>query len=128
MLNIRKSKITFHRITRKSFHVIAIGEDNSHVYEINKALENKEIVCMHGDRFLQGSKTLKCEFLGEKAGFPTGPFYLAMKYGVPVSFVFAMKEKKRHYHFYATPPKSLPSANPAGKKRSIIKTIIEDYI
>ncbi len=102
-------------ITQKSFHVIAIREDNAHVFEINTALENKEILCIHGDRFLEGSKTLEIEFLGEKARFPTGPFYLAMKYGIPVSFVFAMKEGKSHYHFYATPPKTLSTAGKYGK-------------
>ena len=115
-------------ITQKSFHVIAIREDNAHVFEINTALENKEILCIHGDRFLEGSKTLEIEFLGEKARLPTGPFYLAMKYGIPVSFVFAMKEGKSHYHFYATPPKRyLQQGNPV-RRNEMLKTIIQDYI
>jgi predicted LPLAT superfamily acyltransferase len=115
-------------ITQKSFHVISIREDNAHVYEINTALENKEILCIHGDRFLEGSKTLEIEFLGEKARFPTGPFYLAMKYGIPVSFVFAMKEAKSHYHFYATPPKSYLQQGNIIKRDEMLKTIIQDYI
>jgi predicted LPLAT superfamily acyltransferase len=113
--------------THKSFHVISIQEDNSHIYEINRALKNKEIFCIHGDRFMQGSKTLACEFLGEKADFPSGPFYLAMKYGIPVSFVFAMKEGRSHYHFYATSPRSyLQQANP-GKRDEMLRSIIRDY-
>ncbi len=115
-------------ITQKSFHVIAIREDNAHVYEINTALENKEILCIHGDRFLEGSKTLEIDFFGEKARFPTGPFYLAMKYGIPVSFVFAMKEGKSHYHFYATPPKSYLQQGNQVKRDEMLKTIIQDYI
>jgi predicted LPLAT superfamily acyltransferase len=115
-------------ITQKSFHVIAIGEDNAHVYEINRALENKEILCIHGDRFLEGSKTLEIEFLGEKARFPTGPFYLAMKYGIPVSFVFAMKEGKSHYHFYATPPKYYQQQGNIARRDEMLKIIILDYI
>jgi predicted LPLAT superfamily acyltransferase len=115
-------------ITQKSFHVIAIREDNAHVFEINTALENKEILCIHGDRFLEGSKTLEIEFLGEKARFPTGPFYLAMKYGIPVSFVFAMKEGKSHYHFYATPPKHYQQQGNQARRDEMLKTIIRDYI
>jgi predicted LPLAT superfamily acyltransferase len=115
-------------ITQKSFHVIAIREDNAHVFEINKALENKEILCIHGDRFLEGTKTLEIEFLGEKAKFPTGPFYLAMKYGVPVSFVFAMKEGKSHYHFYATPPIHYQQQGNPAKRDEMLRTIIQDYI
>jgi predicted LPLAT superfamily acyltransferase len=114
--------------TQKSFHVIAIRDDNAHVFEINTALENKEILCIHGDRFLEGSKTLQIEFLGKIARFPTGPFYLAMKYGIPVSFVFAMKEGISHYHFYATTPKYyLQQGNPA-RRDEMLKTIIQDYI
>jgi predicted LPLAT superfamily acyltransferase len=115
-------------VTRKSFHVIAVREDNSHVYEINKALENKEILCLHGDRFVQGSKTLKCGFLGEPASFPSGPFYLAMKYGVPVSFVFAMKEGRSHYHFYASPPRYYLQQTSPAKRDEMLRTIIGDYI
>lgn len=115
-------------ITQKSFHVIAIGEDNAHVYEINTALENKEILCIHGDRFLEGSKTLEIDFLGEKARFPTGPFYLALKYGIPVSFVFAMKEGKSHYHFYATPPKHYQQQGNMARRDEMLRTIIRDYI
>ncbi len=115
-------------ITQKSFHVIAIREDNAHVFEINTALENKEILCIHGDRFLEGSKTLEIEFLGEKARFPTGPFYLAMKFGIPVSFVFAMKERKSHYHFYATPPKHYQQQGNPASRDEMLKTIIQDYI
>jgi predicted LPLAT superfamily acyltransferase len=114
--------------TRKSFTIIPIQEDNSHIYAISRALENHEIVCLHGDRFVPGSKTLSCDFLGEKARFPTGPFYLAMKYGVPVSFVFAMKECSRHYHFYATPPLLYSQqASPSGRD-NMLKQIIGDYI
>jgi len=81
----QRIKSYFSSIMQKSFHVIAIREDNAHVYEINKVLENREILCIHGDRFLEGSKTLEVDFLGDKARFPTGPFYLAMKYNIPVS-------------------------------------------
>jgi predicted LPLAT superfamily acyltransferase len=115
-------------ITQKSFHVIAIRQDNAHVFEISRALENKEILCIHGDRFLEGNKTLEFDFLGVKARFPTGPFYLAMKYNIPVSFVFAMKEGKSHYHFYATPPKHYQQQGNITRREDMLRTIIHDYI
>jgi predicted LPLAT superfamily acyltransferase len=115
-------------ITRKSFHVIPVKEDNDHVYAISQALKNREILCLHGDRFMPGSKTITCEFLCAKATFPAGPFYLAMKYGVPVSFVFAMKEDNRHYHFYATPPKLYAQQASQVKRDVMLKTIIGDYL
>jgi predicted LPLAT superfamily acyltransferase len=124
----QKIKNYLSTFTRKSFHIIPIREDNSHIFEISRALENHEIVCMHGDRFVKGSKTLSCEFLGEKANFPTGPFYLAMKYGVPVSFVFAMKESSKQYHFYATPPALYAQQPSQAKRDDVLKLIIRDYI
>lgn len=114
-------------VTQKSFHVIAIREDNAHVFEINTALEKKEILCIHGDRYLAGNKTLEIEFLGKTARFPTGPFYLAMKYGIPVSFVFAMKERKSHYHFYATPPRHYHQQGTMAQRDEMLRTIIGDY-
>jgi predicted LPLAT superfamily acyltransferase len=124
----QKIKKYLSSFTHKSFNIIPVCNDNSHVYAISQALENHEIVCMHGDRFLPGSKTIACEFLGEKAFFPTGPFYLAMKFGVPVSFVFAMKEGTRHYHYYATPPKYYLQQATPGKRDDMLKLIITDYI
>jgi predicted LPLAT superfamily acyltransferase len=115
-------------VTRKSFHIIPISSDNSHIYEISEALKNHEIVCMHGDRFMSGSKTIRCKFLGKQANLPSGPFYLAMKYGVPVSFVFAMKENHRHYHFYATPPKRYAQQASLLKRDDMLKTMVVDYL
>jgi len=90
----------------KFANMIPIKDDMSHIYAISKAFENKEIVCMHGDRYLKGNKTVSVDFLGEEAPFPTGPLYLATKFNIPVSYVYAMKESRKHYHFYATLPKS----------------------
>jgi predicted LPLAT superfamily acyltransferase len=110
-------------------HIISIKNDYSHIYEINNAFENKEIVCMHGDRFVEGSETIATSFLGKECRFPSGPYYLAVKYNVPVSYVFAMKEKKSHYHFFATPLKSYyqEKLNIQKRKRAV-EYIIRDYI
>lgn len=110
-------------------NVITIRNDYSHIFEIKEALENKEIVCLLGDRFIEGSKILPAKFLGEEAMFPTGPYYMAMKYNVPVSFVFGMKEKKYHYHFYASPMKTYyqPQLNLKNRDKTV-EGIIYDFI
>lgn len=87
---------------KRNVHVIVIKNDLSHIYEISDAFKNNELVCMHADRFIEGNKTLTTNFLGEAARFPMGPFVLAAKFKVPVSFVFAMKEGNLHYHFFAS--------------------------
>jgi predicted LPLAT superfamily acyltransferase len=115
-------------VVNRNFNVIVIREDNSHIYEINKALSEKQIVCLHGDRFLKGSKTLTADFLGGRAKFPTGPFYMAMKYNVPVSFVFAMKESRCSYKFSATSPEFFQQQGMQAQRDQVIQKIIKKYI
>lgn len=94
-----------------SINVIPIKQDLSHIFLINKALRNKEIICMHGDRFVEGSRVAAMEFLGKKAYFPLGPFTIAAKLKVPFTFVYALKASKNHYHLSATPVYE-PERNP----------------
>ncbi|MFN3405225.1 MAG: lipid A biosynthesis acyltransferase [Cytophagaceae bacterium] len=86
-------------------NIIPVKDDLSHIFEINNAIKRSEIVCIHGDRFVPGSKVVKCQFLGKEAFFPLGPFIIANKLRIPYSYVFALKETENHYHFYATPSK-----------------------
>lgn len=88
----------------RSFNVIAIKDDMSHIYEMSAALNRNEFICMHADRFVSGNRTIKALFLGKEAHFPLGPFILASKLRAPVSFVFALKEHDTAYTFYATKP------------------------
>ncbi len=89
---------------KRHFNIIAMKDDMSHVFKIHQAAKNKELICIHGDRYMPGSKTLTGKFLGEDALFPMGPFAMAAKMNLPVSFVFGMKKKKSDYHFYCTEP------------------------
>jgi len=87
---------------KSSVNIIVIKNDLSHIFKINEAFQNNELVCMHADRYIEGNKTITREFLGAEAKFPAGPFILAAKFKVPVTFVFAVKESKHHYHFFAS--------------------------
>ena len=53
-----------------------------------------------------------------------GPFILAAQFKVPVSFVFAMKETKLHYHFYATPVKDYTQFD----KKNMMQEILKDFV
>ena len=112
----------------RNFKVIPLKDDLSHLISIRQALDNSELIAIHGDRFMAGMKTLTANFMGREAKFPEGPFYLALRMNAPVSFAFAMKEGRKHYHFYATPPKKYDI--PAGKRISPehLKPILEDYL
>jgi predicted LPLAT superfamily acyltransferase len=87
---------------KRNVNIIVIKNDLSHIYAISEAFNKNELVCMHADRFVPGNKTLNADFLGREAKFPMGPFLLAATFKVPVSFVFAAKESKLHYHFFAS--------------------------
>lgn len=87
---------------QRNVNLILIKNDLSHIYAISEAFKNNELVCMHADRYMEGNKTISCQFMGSEAKFPLGPFILAAKFNVPVSYVFAMKETKLHYHFFAS--------------------------
>lgn len=80
---------------------IIVNEDLSHIFEINKVIEEKQMICFTGDRFFPNTKTLEAEFLGEKARFPAGTFLISSRLRTPVLFVYVMRERNRHYHLYA---------------------------
>ena len=89
-------------VTKKaSIHLIIIKDDLSHIFEINASLARNEIVCITGDRYIEGVKYLSQNLLNQEAKFPAGPFLLASRLKVPVLFVYVMKERNKHYHLFA---------------------------
>lgn len=108
---------------KRNVNIIVIKNDLSHIYAISDAFTKNELVCMHADRFLEGNKTLTTNFLGSPAKFPMGPFLLASTFKVPVSFVFAVKESKLHYHFFASKIKNYSTF----AKNEVIKEMLNDY-
>ncbi len=86
---------------RSKVKFILVKDDMSHIFEINNALNNGELVCFTGDRYMKGQKVLAESLMGKEANFPAGPFLLASRLNVPVLFVYVMKETNKHYHLYA---------------------------
>ena len=80
--------------------MIAAREDLSHLFQINNALADGQIVSMPGDRVFGAKRTVRSLFFGQPAAFPCGPFSLALQREVPVLFVMVMKEARRRYHVY----------------------------
>ncbi len=109
--------------SRRSFNIIYVREDMSHIYELNAALKRNELICLHADRFRPGNRTISHDFLGKKALFPAGPFILASKLKAPVCFVFAFKETDHHYHFYAEPAQVY-----AGRGTTGMEAMLDDYV
>jgi predicted LPLAT superfamily acyltransferase len=108
----------------RSVNVIIIKDDLSHIYEISEAFKNNEMVCMHADRFLEGNKTMTANFLGKDARFPMGPFVLATTFKVPVSFVFAMKESRYHYHLFSSDLKEYGHK----ARKELMQEMLNDFV
>ena len=96
-------------MTEKSMKIIPIKDDLSHLFAIREAMDRNELIAIHGDRFLSGSKSVTMDFMGYQADFPAGPLSLAIRYNKPVTFVSAIKKPNQHYHFFSTRPKTYNS-------------------
>lgn len=103
-VSVKKSTVKF----------IYVKEDMSHIFEINEALSKNELICFTGDGYFEGSKFLEGELLGKTAKFPAGPFLIASRLGVPVVYVYVMKEKNLHYHLYARVAENVKKARCTG--------------
>lgn len=114
-------------LVNKQLNIIPIKEDTSHLTRIKEAFERNEMVAIHGDRFLEGASTTLVDFMGQPALFPTGPFYMATKFGVPVSYVVTVKDSRKHYHFYATPGKILPYPSRLATRKKELQLIVQEY-
>ena len=84
----------------QNLRLILTDGSMDHVFEMNRALADGEIVSMHGDRVFGSQKTFPCQVLGAEAQLPMGPFILAASREVPLLCTFVMKESLKTYHVY----------------------------
>lgn len=92
-------------LSKNNIRLIGIKADMSHLFIINNALRDGEIMSMAADRIFGSNKYVNCSFLGKEAKFPVGPFALAVQREVPVLIVFVMKNSVKHYQVYIHPIK-----------------------
>ena len=83
--------------------MIAIRPDMSHLFEIDQALADGQIISMPADRISGSQKCIEHIFLGAKAKFPLGPFSVATMRGLDVLAVNVMKVSLRGYRIYVAP-------------------------
>lgn len=112
----------------RNVHFIIIREDYSHLKEIQQAFASGDIIAMHGDRFIEGNKTVTLDFMERPARFPVGPVNLAARFNVPVSYVFAVKERRTHYHFFATPLYQIEFTRNLAKREEILREAVTTYV
>ncbi|HNW75327.1 MAG TPA: hypothetical protein PKJ28_00425 [Bacteroidales bacterium] len=115
-------------MTNRKVHFIIIRDDFSHLDQIKAAFAAGDIVAMHADRFIAGNRTTVVNFLGHPAAFPISPVNLAARFNVPVSFVFAVKETRKHYHFYATEPYHLAFTTNLKKRDELLSGAVKVFV
>lgn len=81
-----------------NIRMIPVKDDMSHLFVIDSAINNGEIMSMPADRIFGSQKNFNIKFLGSEAKFPQGPFVLAAVKDVPMLFVAVMKSGLKHYH------------------------------
>lgn len=81
-----------------NIRMIPMEADLSHLFLLDKALTDGEILSMPADRVFGSQKKFPIEFLGKQGSFPQGPFILAAMRDVPLLFVSVMKRGAKRYH------------------------------
>lgn len=89
--------------TKTNIKMITLKEDMSHLFEIDQALCNGDIVSFPTDRFMGQTKCVESNFLGKPAKFPQGPFSVAVMRGLNVLAVNVMKVGLTKYKIFVTP-------------------------
>ncbi len=90
-------------LDKNNIRMIPLQKDMGHLFLINEALANHEIVSMPADRIVGAQKSLTVDFLGEKARIPMGPFSVATMRSLDVVSVNVVKASVHKYVVYVVP-------------------------
>ena len=90
--------------------LVPFAPDMSHIFTLNNALADGNIVSMAGDRIFGSAKSISCQFFGRTVRLPMGPFSLASARQVPVVTIFVMKEGWHRYRIYVCPLTAIPAS------------------
>ncbi len=93
-------------LKKKLFSIISLDNEGVSL-AILTALKRWEIVALHADRNIGDKHSVRLNFLGAPAKFPSGPFTVAALSGAPLVHAFAVRRRVCSYHFYAYPPQHL---------------------
>ncbi len=107
-----------------NIRMIAMKSDMSHLFAINAALANGEILSMPADRIFGSQKSFTIDFLQKPAKFPQGPFILAAMRDLPVLFVAVMKSGCTSYRITA----KLLSINNGTNIRQKATALAHEYV
>jgi predicted LPLAT superfamily acyltransferase len=109
-----------------ALQVIALGRVDS-MLKVDAALARGEFVGMLGDRTIEGEGTVACDFLGERATLPTGPFRIAMMLKRPVVLMFGLYRGGNRYDIYFERLADL-SQTERSQRDAVLKQTLEQYV
>ena len=89
-------------LSEHNIRMIPVREDMSHLFIVNEALSNNEIMSMPADRIVGSAKVVKVNFFGETASLPAGPFSVTTMKGFDALAVNVMKISAKRYKVYVT--------------------------
>ena len=123
--NIHVDKTAALKGLQVPLHLISTESPMGGLLDVTDAIERGEIVCLMGDRCLEG-EGIETEFLGENALFPSAAFHIASRTGCAILALFAVREK-RHTHFIA---EYGPEIHPQwqGRDRRKLKKYLDLYV
>lgn len=85
-------------LSANNIFIIPTSADGmSHLFALNNALAQGDIVSLAADRTLGSSKFFRCNILGADANLPAGPFMLAAQRNAPAIAVFVNKTGYKKY-------------------------------
>lgn len=90
-------------LDQNNIRMIPVQKDMGHLFLINEALSNHEIVSMPADRIIGSNKSLSACFFGCKAHFPMGPFSVVTMRGLDVISVNVLKKSTNVYVVHIKP-------------------------
>lgn len=114
-----------------NIHMILVQADMTHLFIINKALDEGNIVSMPADRCFGSAKSVGCQFFGATAQFPLGPFATAVQKEVPALAVMVMKDGRRSYTAYVRPvecDRTLPHRQQMTALAQAFATTLEEIV
>lgn len=117
---------------RTHIEMIPLRDDLSHLFRLNNAIVEGDVVSLPADRCHGSEKSVECSFFGAPAHFPLGPFALIDGRRLPALAVFVMKEDVRRYRLFVE-QLSLPTADRPRAERirhlaQQYATLLETYV
>ena len=87
-------------LSQNNVRMVPVKDDLSHLFLLNTALDDGEIISMPADRIFGSQKSVDCQFFGQMAKFPLGAFAMVAQKEVDAIAVFVMKKGLRTYHIH----------------------------